>query len=94
MKRALSLIYGRQVLDDLEFCRQHGQAIERYAHGIMTLQGSPKKALDAVARDPTTVFGWKHSLDAHPEDVQLLREFLTRLIAHYVEIGRFERRDT
>jgi hypothetical protein len=33
-------------------CRQHNDVIERYAHGIMTFQGSPRETLEAVALDP------------------------------------------
>ncbi len=33
---AITLIYGEQVLDDLEFCRMHEEIIERYSHGAAT----------------------------------------------------------
>jgi len=88
MINAITLIYGEQVLDDLEFCRQHEEIIERYSHGIMTLTGSPKKTLEAIAQDPTSVPGWTHSLRTHPQDYAVLQEFFGRLIRYYVQTGR------
>jgi hypothetical protein len=84
----ISLIYGEQVLDDLAFCRKYDKIIERYSHGIMTLQGSPLETLKATAADPGSVPGWTHLLESHPQDRAVLQEFLTRLIRHYVRIGR------
>jgi hypothetical protein len=78
---ALSLIYGEQVLDDLEFCRQHDEVIERYSHGIMTLQGAPRETLEAIALNPASVPGWTHSLESRPQDRPVLQEFLGRLIS-------------
>jgi hypothetical protein len=89
--RAISLIYGEQVVDDFEFCNRHQDVIDRYAHGIMTLQGSPLKTLESVARDPATVPGWTHSLASHPEDFAVLQDFFARLIRHYVATGRRRR---
>jgi len=83
----ISLIYGEQVVDDLEFCTKHNEVIERYSHGIMTLRLSPRKELEAVALNPASIPGWTHSLEMHPEDCGVLQEFFARLISHYVEIG-------
>jgi hypothetical protein len=90
MINPITLIYGEQVLDDLEFCRQHEEIIERYSHGIMTLTGSPKKTLEAIAQDPAGVPGWTHSLRTHPQDYAVLKEFFGRLIRYYVQTGRRE----
>jgi hypothetical protein len=65
MTPALSLIYGDQVVDDIDFCNRYQDVIERYTHGIMTLQGSPLKTLESVARNPASVPGWAHSLAIH-----------------------------
>ena len=87
MYNTISLIYGMQVLDDLEFCTKHEDVIERYSHGIMTLQGSPMKTLQEVALDPASVPGWTHLLASHPEDCKILKEFFARLINHYKKTG-------
>lgn len=92
MTRAISLIYGDQVVDDIDFCNRHQDVIERYTHGIMTLQGSPLKILESVARDPASVPGWTHSLAIHQEDHAVLQDFLARLIRHYVATGQRTRR--
>ncbi len=89
---AISLIYGDHVLDDIEFCRRHNKIIQRYAHGIMTFQGSPKETLGAVALDPASVSGWTHSLESHPQDRAVLQQFFARLIVYYASIGRLEPR--
>jgi hypothetical protein len=81
------LIYGWQVLDDLEFCRQNEEVILRYDHGIMTLQPAPMDTLKAIAADPTTVPGWRDSLESHPGDCAILQEFFSRLIRYYEKIG-------
>lgn len=88
MKNYISLIYGDQVLDDLAFCRKHEKRISRYAHGIMTLQYSPIKTLEAVAKNPILVAGWTDLLREHPNDLVVLRSFLSRLIQHYYEASR------
>lgn len=87
---AITLICGEQVLDDFEFCTKHNDVIERYSHGIMTLQPSPMKTLEEIALDPG-VPGWTHLLATHPEDYAVLKEFFARLISHYVRIGRMKR---
>jgi hypothetical protein len=92
MTRAISLIYGEQVVDDIEFCNRHQDVIDRYAHGIMTLQGSPLKTLESVARDPASVPGWTDSLASHPGDYAVLQEFFARLISHYVASGQRRRK--
>jgi 5-methylcytosine-specific restriction endonuclease McrA len=79
---AISLIYGEKVIDDLEFCSQHNDVIDRYSHGILTLQGAHRELLEAIARDPATIPGWSHMLKEHPEDTQVLQDFFSRLIAH------------
>ena len=94
MTHAISLIYGEQVVDDLEFCTQHNEVIDRYSHGIMTLQGSPSKTLKAVALDPASVPGWTHLLETHPEDYRILQEFFVHLLGHYVKTGRMKRTNT
>jgi hypothetical protein len=91
MTRAISLIYGEQVVDDIEFCNRHEDVIERYVHGIMTLQGSPLKTLESVARDPASVPGWTHLLVSHPGDYAVLQDFFARLIRHYVATGQRRR---
>jgi hypothetical protein len=91
MMHAISLIYGEQVLDDLEFCRQHEEIILRYSKGIMTLQGSPRETLKAVALDPARIPGWTHLLEDHPQDQAVLQEFFARLFRYYVDIGRWRR---
>lgn len=92
MKEALSLIYGEQVIDDLEFCKRHNNAIKRYAHRIMTLQGSLEE-LEAAALDPTTIAGWTHLFEAHPEDVSIIREFLSRLLVRYAQTRRLRQKE-
>lgn len=87
---AMSLIYGEQVLDDLDFCRPHEEIILRYSHGIMTLTGSPRKTLEAVAADPSGIPGWTHSLESHPQDCAVLQEFFARLIRYYERSGRLK----
>jgi hypothetical protein len=82
--RAISLIYGDQALDDIEFCNQHNDTIERYSKGIMTLHGSPLETLESVAREPASVPGWTFSLASHPEDRAVLQEFFRRLIDYYL----------
>ena len=83
-RRAISLIYGDQVLDDIDFCTRYNDIIERYSHGIMTLQGSPLRTLESVAQDPAGILGWTHSLESHPEDYAVLQEFFRRLINYYL----------
>ena len=85
---AISLIYGEQVVDDIEFCKKHNDIIERYSHGIMTLRGSSMSTLEEVALDPASVPGWTDSLAIHPEDYKILKEFFARLISYYVKTGR------
>lgn len=85
---AISLIYGEQVVDDIEFCTKHNEIIERYSHGIMTLLGSPMSTLEEVALDPASVPGWTHLLATYPEDYGVLKEFFARLISYYVKTGR------
>jgi hypothetical protein len=75
-------------VDDLELCSQHNEVIERYSHGIMTLQGSSRKTLEAVALNPASVPGWTHLLETYLEDGGVLQEFLARLIGHCVKTGR------
>ncbi len=87
--QAISLIYGDQILDDLEFCCRHEEVLARYSHGIMTLRPSPRKALEATAADPTTVPGWRDSLEDNPPDHAVLREFSARLIRYYDLAGRW-----
>ena len=82
MTRAISLIYGEHIVDDIEFCDRHQDVIERYANGILTLQGSPLRALEAVARDPAGVPGWRHFLAVRPEDYAVLQDFFARLVRH------------
>ena len=88
MVHAISLIYGEQVLEDVEFCSHHNLSIERYAKGIMTLTGAPLKTLESVARDPASIPGWTHLLEMHPEDYAVLQDFLGRLICHYLATGQ------
>lgn len=85
---AIALIYGEQVVDDLDFCNRHQEIIERYSNGIMTLQGSPLETLEDVARDPASVPGWTSLLACHPGDYAVLKDFLARLINHLVATGR------
>ena len=92
-QHAISLIYGEQVLDDIEFCTQHSEVIMRYSPGIMTLQGTPRETLEGVALDPMSVPGWTRSLQAHPEDSGVLQEFFARLIRFYESTGFFRRWD-
>lgn len=92
MTHAISLIYGEHVVDDIDFCNRHQDVIERYSHGIMTLQGSPLKTLESVARDPASVPGWTHSLAVHREDFAVLQDFFARLIRYYVATGQRPRR--
>jgi hypothetical protein len=86
MIHAISLIYGERVLDDLEFCRQHEEAIQRYAHGIMTLRPSPRETLEATAADPSSIRGWTALLEQHPQDRAVLKEFFRRLIRHNEDV--------
>ena len=86
--QAISLIYGDQVLDDLEFCTQHNDTLERYSKGIMTLHGSPLGTLESVARDPARIPGWTDLLGRHPDDYAVLQEFFRRLINYYLVLGR------
>jgi hypothetical protein len=88
---AISLIYGEQVVDDIEFCHRHQEVIERYSHGIMTLRGSPLKTLESVALDPASVPGWTHSLASHPGDYAVLQDFFARLSRHYLAIDQRSR---
>jgi hypothetical protein len=91
---SLSLIYGPQVFDDLEFCRQNEEVILRYEHGILTLQPAPMKTLKSIAADPTSVPGWREDLQSHPEHCAVLQEFFRRLIRAYEydeSVGRIER---
>ena len=88
--QAINLIYGDQVLDDLEFCRQHEEIILRYAKGIMTLMPN-LKAPGATAPDPARISGWTDSLENNPQDCTVLREFLARLIRHFDEVHRLGR---
>jgi len=85
---AIALIYGQQVIDDVEFCIKHYDVIDRYAKGILTMQLAPIRTLEAVALDPASVPGWTHSLATHPEDCGVLKEFFARLIRYYGKIGR------
>jgi hypothetical protein len=78
---ALSLIYGNELFDDLEFCRKHAKILDRYSHGIMTLRVAPIQALEGLARNPGEgVPGWTQSLKDHPQDYAVLQEFFRRLI--------------
>jgi hypothetical protein len=86
--QAIELICGQGAAEDFEFYRKHNTAIMRYSHGIMTMQGAPLDVLDRMAADPRSVNGWTHLLREHPEDVAVLRAFMTRLLTHSREIGR------
>jgi hypothetical protein len=87
---AISLIYGEEVVGDIEFCTRHSEAITRYSEGILTLQGSSRRNLEAVAQDPAGIPGWTGLLEDHPEDFQILQEFFARLIRYYARIGRLK----
>jgi hypothetical protein len=86
MPDAIELLYGEHVLEDLEFCRQNADIIERYSHAIMTSQGGvPRKTLEAIAVDPASAFGWTHSVKGQPGDYEVLTEFLNRVIRQYCD---------
>lgn len=87
MTHSISLIYGDDVIDDLQFCCRHNDVIDHYSHGIMTLQGSPLRVLDEVAMNPANIPGWVHSLTEHPEHTKILQEFFKRLISYYKKTG-------
>jgi len=79
--QSLELLFGLPAAGDIAFCQGHDAVLNKYAHGIMTLQGSPTSALQGVAADPNSVFGWRAELAEHPEDVPVLREFFRRYLA-------------
>lgn len=83
MESAIALIYGDDVLDDLDFCSRNNAAILQYSHGIMTLQGAPLATLESIAKEPLSVPGFKHSLLENPDHRGILQEFFTRLIRYY-----------
>lgn len=87
-RHSIALIYGEQVVDDIDFCRRHNTLINRYSHGIMTLQGCSLGELAALSRDVSCVNGWVESMREHPGDREILQEFLARLVARYSAIGR------
>jgi hypothetical protein len=70
--RAIELIYGNHVIDDLEFCEENNEAILKYADGIMTLQGSPRNMLEEVAENPASIPGFQWLLYEQPEDYAVL----------------------
>lgn len=94
LMHAISLIYGEQVIEDLEFLKKYYDVIDRYSHGIMTMQMAPIKTLEAVAMNPASVPGWTHSLAMHPEDCEVLKEFFARLIRYYIKIGKMKQKNT
>jgi hypothetical protein len=55
----------------------------------MTVRVSPRKTIEAIAKDPTSVPGWTHSLKIHPQDCAVLEDFFARLIRYRQKIGRF-----
>ena len=83
MTHTISLIYGDHVMDDLDFCEKHNEAILRYGHGIMTLQGSSREIVQTVARDPFSMPGFVSLLESHPEDVEILKDFFGRFLRYY-----------
>jgi hypothetical protein len=88
--QAIELIYGSRVSEDIAFCTRHNTALNRYAHGIMTIQGAPRQSVVAIAADPMSVHGWVHSLQEHPEDVEVLREFFARFVSYYDAAGAWQ----
>jgi hypothetical protein len=46
--RAIQLIYGQDVIDDLAFCEKHNAVIMRYDHALMTMGPSPPVWLSAL----------------------------------------------
>ncbi len=87
--RAIELIYGNHVIDDLKFCEENNEAILQYDHCILTLQGSPRDTLAETANDPSKRPGFRLSLEEQPENYAILQEFFKRLVRHYDNIGKF-----
>ena len=81
--RSLALIYGKQIDDDIKFCKANEAVICRYHHGLMTLQGSPINTLREIAKDPMSVPGWKISISESPGDALIISDFLTRMANHF-----------
>jgi hypothetical protein len=88
MKHSIALIYGDQVVDDIDFCRKHDAVINGYYRALIRWEGASREVMKALARNPKTFPGWASLLEDRPEDEKILKEFLNRLIAYRDKIRR------